>query len=58
MGDPTLSAIYARMFHNAHKIELKGDSMRRDEVGFTAVAADQKNAKGGNLADDMKLELN
>ena len=59
--DPTLAdAICDRLLHNAYKIELKGDSMRKDEIGSTnaSLVTNQKNAKGENLADDMKLELN
>jgi DNA replication protein DnaC len=57
IGDPTLAdAICDRLFHNAYKIELRGDSMRRDQSGSTARAAEnQKNGKGGNLADDVGL---
>jgi len=55
IGDPTLAdAICDRLFHNAYKIELRGDSMRknRSEPTATSPAADQK---GGNLADDINL---
>jgi DNA replication protein DnaC len=32
-GDPTLAdAILDRVIHNAHRIELKGDSLRRRTV--------------------------
>jgi DNA replication protein DnaC len=57
IGDPTLAdAICDRLFHNAYKIELRGDSMRRNQGGSTASAAEnQKNTKGGNLADDISL---
>jgi len=58
IGDPTLAdAICDRLLHNAYKIELKGDSMRKNERGATNTdpAADQNSAKGGNLADDIKL---
>jgi DNA replication protein DnaC len=58
IGDPTLAdAICDRLLHNAYKIELKGDSMRKDQGGSsaTSLAANQKNAKGGNLADDVNL---
>jgi len=57
IGDPTLAdAICDRLFHNAYKIELRGDSMRRDQDGRTAASAEnQKNGKGGKLADDVSL---
>jgi len=56
IGDPTLAdAICDRLFHNAYKIELKGDSMRKDSGSTTSMVANQKNAKGGNLADDVNL---
>ena len=58
IGDPTLAdAICDRLLHNAYKIELRGDSMRKNERGATNTgpAADQNSAKGGNLADDIKL---
>jgi len=33
IGDPTLAdAILDRLVHNAHKLELKGESMRRREA--------------------------
>jgi DNA replication protein DnaC len=54
IGDPTLAdAICDRLLHNAYRIELKGDSMRRSTATSTA---NQKNTKGGgNLADDVKV---
>jgi len=58
IGDPTLAdAICDRLLHNAYKIELRGDSMRKNERGATNTGpvADQNSAKGGNLADDIKL---
>ena len=58
IGDPTLAdAICDRLFHNAYKIELRGDSMRRDQDGRTATPAEnQKNGKGGGkLADETSL---
>jgi DNA replication protein DnaC len=58
IGDPTLAdAICDRLLHNSYKIELKGDSLRKDESGSTAssLVANQKNVKGGNLADDINL---
>jgi len=57
IGDPTLAdAICDRLFHNAYKIELRGDSMRRNQDGRTATPADnQKNGKGGKLADETSL---
>lgn len=57
LGDPTLAdAICDRLFHNAYKIELRGDSMRRHQDGCTATpAGNQKNGKGGKLADETSL---
>jgi DNA replication protein DnaC len=57
IGDPTLAdAICDRLFHNAYKIELRGDSMRRNQDGRTATPAEnQKNGKGGKLADETSL---
>lgn len=58
IGDPTLAdAICDRLFHNAYKIELRGDSMRknRSEPITTNLAADQLYEKGGKLADDITL---
>ena len=40
IADPTLAdAILDRLVHNAHKIDLKGDSMRKLHGGLTKVAA-------------------
>lgn len=37
IGDPTLAdAILDRLIHNAHKIELEGDSMRRKKANLTS----------------------
>jgi DNA replication protein DnaC len=57
IGDLTLAdAICDRLFHNAYKIELRGDSMRRHQDGRTATPAEnQKNGKGGKLADETSL---
>jgi len=57
IGDPTLAdAICDRLFHNAYKIELRGDSMRRNQDGHTTTPAEnQKNGKGGKLADETGL---
>ena len=36
IGDPTLAdAILDRVVHNAHKIELEGDSMRKKKANLT-----------------------
>ena len=38
LGDPTIAdAILDRLVHNAHKIELRGESMRRLRAGTTAL---------------------
>jgi DNA replication protein DnaC len=57
IGDPTLAdAICDRLFHNAYKLELRGDSMRKNQGSPTTRAAEnQKNAKGGKLADEICL---
>jgi DNA replication protein DnaC len=58
IGDPTLAdAICDRLLHNAYKIELRGDSMRKNqgESTTTGIPVNHKNAKGGNLADDVNL---
>lgn len=57
IGDPTLAdAICDRLFHNAYRIELRGDSMRKDQGEPAAITAEnQKTEKGGNLADDVNL---
>ncbi len=40
IGDPTLGdAILDRLVHNAYRIELKGESMRRRATKLTAVGA-------------------
>jgi DNA replication protein DnaC len=34
IGDPTLAdAILDRVVHNAHRIELKGESLRKPSIG-------------------------
>lgn len=57
VGDPTLAdAICDRLLHNAYKIEMRGDSMRKYQGGTAAnPAEDQKNLKGVKLADDIGL---
>ncbi len=46
VGDPTLAdAICDRLLHNAYKMELKGDSMRRNSESGKS----EKRAKGGDL---------
>jgi DNA replication protein DnaC len=43
IGDPTLAdAILDRLIHNAHKIELKGESMRKKKSKFTNPQADDE----------------
>ncbi|WP_235208787.1 ATP-binding protein, partial [Pseudomonas savastanoi] len=40
IGDPTLGdAILDRLVHNAYRIELKGESMRRRATKLTAAGA-------------------
>jgi len=58
IGDPTLAdAICDRLLHNAYKIGLRGDSMRKNhgESANTEAPVNQRNAKGGKLADDNNL---
>jgi len=56
INDPTLAdAICDRLFHNAYRIELRGDSMRKSQGGPTNSADNQKSAKGGKLADENSL---
>ncbi len=57
INDPTLAdAICDRLFHNAYRIELRGDSMRKSQGGSAASQAEnQKSAKGGKLADETSL---
>ena len=48
LGDPTLAdAILDRLTHNAHRIELRGDSLRRPEPGTTTNAASAPSGRGG-----------
>jgi DNA replication protein DnaC len=48
LGDPTLAdAILDRLTHNAHRIELRGDSLRRQEPGITTTAASSPSGRGG-----------
>jgi len=53
IGDPTLAdAICDRLLHNAYKIELKGDSMRKN----SAATPTPNHKKGGaNIADDTNV---
>ena len=56
IGDPTLAdAICDRLMHNAYRIELRGDSLRKNQGASTSGAGDQKLTEGGNLADEMSL---
>lgn len=55
IGDPTLAdAICDRLLHNAYRIELRGDSLRRP-TGTTPPAAKGKNDKKEVIANDNKL---
>jgi len=57
IADPTLAdAICDRLLHNAYKIELRGDSMRKNqgESTTTGVPLNQK-TEGRELADDNNL---
>jgi len=57
IGDPTLAdAICDRLLHNAYRIELRGDSMRRKHNGLIAIEPKkQTKEKGGKLADGISL---
>jgi len=57
IGDPTMAdAICDRLFHNAYKIELRGDSMRNNRTEPTAtITANHEARKGGNLADHTSV---
>jgi len=60
IGDPALAdAICDRLLHNAYKIELKGDSMRKDGSQLTTTGPAAKHTdRKGDLADDMTPGLN
>lgn len=48
IGDPTLAdAICDRLFHNAYKIELRGDSMRRNQDPTTTISPENHNKGEG-----------
>jgi DNA replication protein DnaC len=59
IGDPTLAdAICDRLFHNAYKVDLRGDSMRKTPSGSNPTPShveNQKSTKGEKLADDDNL---
>ena len=43
VGDPTIAdAILDRLIHNAHKIKLKGDSMRKKQGNLTKKSSSDK----------------
>jgi DNA replication protein DnaC len=55
IGDPTLAdAICDRLLHNAYRIELRGDSLRRP-AGNIPAAANRKTSKKEVIANDEKL---
>ena len=55
IGDPTLAdAICDRLLHNAYRIELQGDSLRRP-AGNIPSAASRKTGKKEVIANDEKL---
>jgi DNA replication protein DnaC len=55
IGDPTLAgAICDRLLHNAYRIELRGDSLRRP-AGNIPAAANRKTDKKEVIANDEKL---
>jgi len=54
IGDPTLAdAICDRLLHNAYRLELKGDSMRRKQ-GESKMAADISSDKGGKTIEEKE----
>jgi DNA replication protein DnaC len=57
IGDPTLAdAICDRLFHNAYTIEIRGDSMRKNQGGPSADPTEnQESLKGGKLAEETRL---
>ncbi len=55
IGDPTLAdAICDRLLHNAYRMELRGDSLRKNQ-GEPTAANPAARQKGGSLADDTTL---
>ncbi len=55
IGDPTLAdAICDRLLHNAYRIELRGDSLRR-VAGTTPAAGNRKNERKEVIANESKL---
>jgi len=53
IGDPTLAdAVCDRLLHNAYKIELKGESMRKNTATSTVK---KKTEKGGDLEAEISL---
>ena len=56
IGAPTLAdAICDRLMHNVCRIELRGDSLRKNQGASTSGAGDRKLTEGGKLADEMSL---
>ena len=57
IGEPTIAdAILDRIVHNAHRIELKGDSMRRKDRKATLTSAENTETirtETGSQADDQ-----
>jgi DNA replication protein DnaC len=54
IGEPTIAdAICDRLLHNAYRIEMKGDSMRKN--GAALRVANQKNTKGERLEDGITV---
>ena len=53
IGDPTLGdAILDRLVHNAYRIELKGESMRRRATKLTATETSDYQCKPASLRSD------
>ena len=56
IGDPTLAdAICDRLLHNAYRIELRGDSLRRPTGTATSPPSNRRTEKKEAIANDEKL---
>lgn len=56
IGDPTLAdAICDRLFHNAYRIELRGESLRRSSGGGPSPSNNRKNERKDVIENEGKL---
>jgi DNA replication protein DnaC len=56
IGDPTLAdAICDRLFHNAYRIELRGESLRRSPSTNPPAASNRKNERKEAIENEKKL---